>query len=160
MTDGIVVRPERDHDTAAIADVVRAAFNGDAEAELVEGIRASEHFIPELSLVAVDGERVVGHVMISYVFLEQEQDGDGGSLERRLIPSLSPLAVVPDLHGRGIGSALVRAVTAAADARGEGLVVLEGSPAYYGRFGFEPASAHGLHLEVPDWAPPRRHRCC
>ena len=32
--------------------------------------------------------------------------------------------------------------------------MLEGSPAYYGRLGFEPAAAHGITITLPDWAPP------
>jgi putative acetyltransferase len=86
--------------------------------------------------------------MISLVGLETA-DGSTGT-----VPSLSPLAVDPAEHGRGIGSALVRAVTAAAQRRGEALVVLEGDPRYYGRFGFEPAATHGIRIDLPSWAPP------
>ncbi|MSO78131.1 MAG: hypothetical protein EXQ79_00810 [Acidimicrobiia bacterium] len=53
-----------------------------------------------------------------------------------------------------MGSALVRDVTARADARGERLVVLEGSPLYYPRFGFEPSAPLGIHITLPSWAPP------
>ena len=67
---------------------------------------------------------------------------------------LSPLAVAPDRQRQGVGSALVRAVTQRADERGEPLVVLEGAPAYYGRLGFEPADPLGIHITLPDWAPP------
>jgi putative acetyltransferase len=142
------IRPEQPDDHAAIARVVADAFGSEGEARLVEAIRASDAYVAELALVAeVDGA-VVGHVMISYVGLEDEQGA------RRQIPSLSPLAVAPAEHGRGIGSALVRAVTAAADQRDEPLVVLEGSPAYYGRFGFEPSAPLGIAITLPSWAPP------
>jgi putative acetyltransferase len=86
--------------------------------------------------------------MISLVGLEAA-DGSTGT-----VPSLSPLAVAPEEHGRGVGSALVRAVTAAARRRGEVLVVLEGDPRYYGRFGFEPAAGRGIRIDLPSWAPP------
>ena len=85
--------------------------------------------------------------MISYVGL---LDGD---TEHR-IASLSPLAVAPDAQRRAIGSALVREVTARADARGEPLVVLEGSPVFYGRLGFEHCVPHGIEITLPSWAPP------
>jgi putative acetyltransferase len=94
----------------------------------------------------LDG-RVVGHVMVSDVGLRH----DG---QERTILSLSPLAVAPDRHGQGIGSALVRDVVARVDADGHPLVVLEGSPTYYGRFGFVDARRHGIHIHLPDWAPP------
>jgi putative acetyltransferase len=48
----------------------------------------------------------------------------------------------------------VREVCALADARGEPLVILEGSPVYYGRFGFEHSVLHGIHIKLPSWAPP------
>jgi putative acetyltransferase len=142
----VAIRPERPGDEAAIAAVVEAAFGSPAEARLVGAIRASPQFIPELSLVAEIGARIVGHVMISEASLE-----DGGMLHR--IVTLSPLAAAPDVHGRGVGSALVREVIARADERGEPLVVLEGNPRYYGRFGFEHSVPYGIRIDLPPWAP-------
>lgn len=142
----LTIRAEQPHDYEAIGSVVAAAFGSPAEARLVESIRASPHYVPELSLVAALDGRIVGHVMISFTALED------GTTER-WISQLSPLAVAPDVHGQGIGSALVREVCALADGRGEPVVVLEGSPAYYGRFGFEPSVTHGIELPLPSWAP-------
>ena len=99
-----------DHDS--IARVVAAAFGSAGEAQLVEAIRASADYLPQLSMVAELEGQIVGHVMISHVRLE---DGD---VDRK-IASLSPLAVAPDFQGRGIGSDLVRVVVARADDRGE-----------------------------------------
>lgn len=123
------------------------AFGSDAEADLVERIRTSVEYESSMDLVAdVDGRGVVGHVMISRAVLQSDTE--------RSIVMLSPLAVAPAVQGRGIGSALVRASTDIAGRRGEPLVVLEGDPRYYSRFGFEPATAHGIVLPLPDWAPP------
>jgi putative acetyltransferase len=58
------------------------------------------------------------------------------------------------VHGQGIGSALVRDIAARVDADGHPLIVLEGSPSYYARFGFADARGHGIHIDLPDWAPP------
>jgi putative acetyltransferase len=143
----ISIRPEQPADHAVIAEVVRAAFGSDAEPELVRRIRASPEYVPELALVAeVDGE-VVGHVMISGAIL-RSADGD------HPIQMLSPLAVDPARQRSGVGSALVRAATHRAGELGHPFVVLEGSPVYYGRLGFEPAAAHGVTMPIPDWAPP------
>jgi putative acetyltransferase len=141
------IRVEEPRDEERIGQVVAAAFSSQAHADLVAAIRASVNFIPELSLVAEVDHQIVGHVMISYVGLD-----DGGAT--RDVASLSPLAVAPEHQSNGMGSALVRDVTARADARGEPLVVLEGSPLYYSRFGFEPSAPLGIHITLPSWAPP------
>ncbi len=149
MHDTVTIRPEESSDHPAIRDVVAAAFGSAAEADLVDRIRASPEYLPGGALVAVDADgAIVGHVMISGAQLRS----DDGS--ERPIVMLSPLAVSPHLHGRGIGGALVRAANAVADELGEPFVVLEGAPAYYSRFGYEPASAHGITMPLPDWAPP------
>jgi putative acetyltransferase len=144
---GVTVRTEEPGDERAVGNVVAAAFGSEVEARLVEAIRASANFVREWSLVAVLADRIVGHVMVSYVSLED----DG---RRYRVPSLSPLAVAPERQRQGIGGALVRAVVGRVDAAGEPLVVLEGSPVYYARFGFEPAPARGVTITLPEWAPP------
>src|SRR5687767_14110600 len=85
--------------------------------------------------------------MLSYVELE-----DGARHHR--VPSLSPLGVLPDVQQQGIGTALVGAALARAEEHGEPLVVLEGSPLYYSRVGFEPAARFGITIDLPSWAPP------
>jgi putative acetyltransferase len=143
------IQPETPADHDAIRDVVAAAFDHHPEvAGLVDAIRASPQFVPELSLVArLDGE-VVGHVLLSHTDLV-EPDGT-----RHTVLSLSPLAVLPAVQRNGIGSALVPAALAAADALGEPLVVLEGGPGYYSRFGFVDCRTIGITIDLPDWAPP------
>jgi putative acetyltransferase len=144
--DDVTIRAERAEDVDAITDVVADAFRSPIEARLAIAIRASPNFVPEWSLVAELRGRIVGHVMVSYVALHDERT-------THRIASLSPMSVATDLHRRGIGSALIRAVVARVDEAGEPMVVLEGDPAYYGRLGFEYAVPHGIHITLPDWAP-------
>jgi len=142
----IAIRPESAGDHDDIRQLVAAAFGSPAEAELVDRIRASPEYIAEMALVAeVDGD-VIGHVMVSNTTLS------GGESDRQIC-LLSPLAVRPDRQKVGIGGALVRAALAVADERGEPVVVLEGSPTYYGQFGFEHALAYGIEIDLPEWAP-------
>jgi len=149
VAEGVVIRPERDADHPAIAEVVRAAFVEHPEevAAFVERIRASEQFIPELALVAEDASGVIAHVMLSWVGVE------GGS--RNKILSLTPMSVRPDRQRVGVGTRLIRDALGRAEAAGEPAVMVEGIPAYYPRFGFERASALGFgspHPKIPDEA--------
>jgi putative acetyltransferase len=142
-----IIRPERARDHDAIATVVADAFGSPREADLVDAIRSSPEYIPELTLVAEVGGEVVGHVMVSYAALD-----NGESLHQ--IFQLAPLAVNRARQGQGIGSSLVNDVIAAARSFGAPFVVLQGDPRYYGRFGFEPAAQYGISLDLPEWAPP------
>jgi putative acetyltransferase len=144
--DDVTIRTERPEDREAISKVVGAAFGSAVHPRLVEDLRASADFVPAWSLVAEIAGNIVGHVMVTFARLH-----DGETTRR--IANLSPLAVAPELQRRGIGSALVGAVTAVVDVDGEPLVVLEGSPAYYGRLGFEHSVRYGIHINLPDWAP-------
>lgn len=143
------IEPEQPADRAAIRDVVRAAFHThQSVADLVDLIRDSPEFVPELSLVARHEGAVVGHVMLSRAAVVDERGDRHGVL------TLSPLAVAPQVQGRGVGSALVPAGLAGAESLGAPLVVLEGSPRYYPRFGFRDCRTFGITIELPDWAPP------
>ena len=140
------VRPE-DHE--AVAAVVGAAFvHEPAVRELPRLIRDSPEYVAELELVARLEGAVVGHTMISHAAVV---DARG---TRRDVLTLSPLAVLPAHERQGIGGALVRETLARAERTDAPLVLLEGSPAYYPRFGFTDARPHGITFELPDWAPP------
>jgi putative acetyltransferase len=147
VTEGVVIRPERDADHPVIAEVVSAAFVGhpDEVVSFVERIRASEQFIPELALVAEDSSGVIAHVMLSWVGVE------GGS--RTKILNLTPMSVRPDRQRMGVGARLIRDALGRAEEAGEPAVMVEGVAAYYPRFGFEQASALGFispHPTIPD----------
>ncbi len=139
MRPDLVIRQERPDDTLAVRELVDAAFSVPdgaphaAEAVLLDGLRADGDLLPELTLVAELEGAVVGQVTCS-----RARMGERGSV------GLGPIAVRPDLQGQGIGSALVAAVLATAEQRGEPAVVLLGDPGYYGAFGFETAADHGI----------------
>ena len=143
------IEPERLQDVVAVRNVVRRAFDHhQCVADMVDLIRASPQYIPELTLTARIGQDVVGFVMLSHA----EVVGADGT--RHGVLTLSPLAVAPDHERQGIGSALVRAGLTAAEATGYGLVTLEGSPTFYGRLGFRYAADFAITIDLPEWAPP------
>ena len=147
----MIVQRETPGQEAAIHAVTLRAFRtstsgppstGHPEADLVGALRADEGRLPELSLVALDGDAVIGHVVCSRAHV-------GGAP----VLGLGPLSVHPEHQRRGVGSALVHAVLGGADALGEPLVVLLGDPRYYSRFGFRPAAELGITPPVREWAP-------
>lgn len=142
----LIVHPIRADEREAAEQVIDRAFGDSHVSAMVREVRESELHWPELELVAVLDGQVVGHVMISGTTLRSA----GGD---RHVAMLSPLAVDPAHQERGIGSALIAAALSAADSRGEPLVVLEGSPDFYGRRGFTSAAAAGISIPIPDWAP-------
>jgi putative acetyltransferase len=135
------IRPETAADVDAIKEMTDAAFGGTTESLLVGLIRQSENFVPELSLVAVDDGQVIGHVLFSHVML----DGDSP----RQVLSLAPLTVHPDHQNQGVGSALMATGIEAVRAAGEDIIVLEGHPSYYPRFGFERGVDVGIDKPDP-----------
>ena len=141
------IRQERREDAREIAGVVEAAFADAAVADFTDAIRRSPGYVPELTFVAEEGGEILGFTMLSTVGIE-------GRAEPVLI--LTPMAVRPDRQREGIGSALVRAAIGAADGRGEPLLLVEGVPAYYPRFGFRSATVLGLlrpdvRIPEPAW---------
>jgi len=130
------IRPERDEDHVAIADVITAAFAGKPyadgdEAEVVERLRRAGALA--VSLVAELDGALVGQVAFSPA---QESSGAQGWY------GLGPVAVSPEHQGAGIGSKLIRAGLERITELGAKGCILVGDPGYYARFGFELSPSH------------------
>jgi len=141
----VIVREESLNDRAAVREVNIRAFGQTIEADLVDALR--EHLAGLLSLVAIKDKHVVGHILFSPVTITAED----GIIEGM---GLAPMAVLPGYQRQGIGSELVHAGIARLASIACPFVVVLGHPHYYPRFGFEPASRHGIRSEwkVPDEA--------
>jgi putative acetyltransferase len=137
---GIEVRRETIADRPGVRAVEVAAFGHDAEADLVQGLRLAARTY--VGIVACEDLEVLGHAALTEVTLEPENGVRG--------LGLAPVAVMPDRQRSGIGSALVRSALDEARRSGAAFVVVLGEPAYYGRFGFRPASAFGLRSEYDE----------
>jgi len=143
MADRVVqIRPETSEDIPAIHAANNAAFPTRLEADLVDTVRQTAG--PLISLVADDGEKIIGHILFSPVTLSEHRDAQ--------IMGLGPMAILPGEQRRGIGSALVREGLTRCKNLGYGAVGVVGHPNYYPRFGFRPAATFNLKSEydVPD----------
>ena len=129
------IRFEQEPDAASVFRVNEQAFERPDEARLVERLRREAD--PYIGLVAARDGKVVGHIAFTPVTI-------AGWEGHPRAAGLAPLAVMPAMQREGIGSALARAGLAECRARGFALVVVLGDPEYYARFGFEPASEHGI----------------
>ena len=142
----IQIRQEKQEDYQQIRKLVGEAFalaehsDGD-EHNLIDRLRLSPEYISELSLVAVSGDIVLGHIMFSKISVGQSE-----------VIALAPLSVRTDWQRKGIGRLLVTAGHELARKMGYSCSVVLGDPLYYSRFGYEKASAYGViaPFDVPD----------
>lgn len=131
----MLVRPPLPQEESAVLAVHRAAFGREDEARLVASLRTAGRARFE-RLVERDGA-VIGHALFSPVRIAHGDDG--------LALGLAPMAVAPAWQRRGAGTALLEASLRELAETAHRAVVVLGDPAFYGRFGFRPATAAGLH---------------
>ena len=148
----MIVRAQRADDYEAIRHVYLEAFRRPRfrpprspgsvppEVPLFEALWEHGDAIPGLSFTALVDAAVVGHVTASRATVGADP-----------VVALGPIGVLPAHQGAGIGSALVDALLAAADAADVPLVGLLGAPDYYRRFGFRPSAELGVLAPEPGW---------
>ena len=134
----MLIWPEKKQDIPAIRRLNEIAFGEKGEANLVDALR--ERGAITLSLVALEDERIVGHILFSPVTIEHE----GAAIKA---VGLGPMAILPEYQNTGIGSRLVRYGIDELKKLGVDLIVVLGHPAFYPRFGFVPASRYSLRCE-------------
>jgi putative acetyltransferase len=131
----IEIREERPNDVGAVRDLNRRAFGQDQESNIVDALRANGAAL--LSLVATLNDRVVGHIMYSPLSIDGKLRG----------AALGPMAVLPERQRQGIGSKLIEAGNRKLKDAGCPFIIVVGHAGYYPRFGFRPASEHGIKCQ-------------
>lgn len=129
------IRRERPEDLETIREVNRLAFGRKAEARLVDRLRTDRVVIT--SLVAVEGDRAVGHILFSELSIETDSDIIRGG-------ALAPMSVIPSRQRQGIGSLLIREGIKECHRCNVAVVVVLGHLDYYPRFGFSAEKAAAL----------------
>lgn len=150
MYHSIIIRREKPSDYTTVFNLISEAFRAvqfsdHKEQYLVERLRESAAFIPELSLVAeVDGQ-IAGYVLLTEI-------GIVNYAQRSVSLALAPIAVHPEFQNKGIGARLIEHAHRVARDLGYSSVILLGHADYYPRFGYEPTSLYDI--ELPFEAPP------
>lgn len=140
----IILRQETPSDYPAVAEAIQSAYqdvgySNHREQFMVERLRNSEAFIPQLSLVAEADQKIVGHILLTKIVIHT-QNGSIASL------ALAPLSIVPEFQRQGVGSQLVLEAHRIAKELGYQSIVVLGHAKYYPRFGYEPLKKYGLEL--------------
>ncbi len=142
----LIVRQENKHDYEEVYNVLKTAFetaehSDGNEQDLVVDLRKSDNFIPELSLVAVKDDKIVGYILFTKIKIGKYEE-----------LALAPLGVLPEYQRQGIGSALIKQGHKIAKKLGYHYSIVLGSDKYYPRFGYIPAKEYGIlaPFDVPD----------
>jgi putative acetyltransferase len=141
----ISIRPEQPADIQEIYDLNKLVFGQDNEAKLVDHVRQGANFIPQLSLVALLDNELIGHILFSRITIA---NGD----YRYLSLGLTSMIVHPSFQKRGIGSKLITHGLRKATELDFTDVFVFGHEFYFPKFGFVPAAR--WNIRPPFDAPP------
>lgn len=145
QTVSLKIRKASEPDRKEILAIHSLAFGeekGPEIARLVDDLLDDETAKPILSLVAVENNRLIGHILFTKVVVTQTP----ASISAQI---LAPLAILPDKQTKGIGKALINDGLRRLKASGTQLVFVLGHPGYYPCCGFIPAGEQGFEAPYP-----------
>lgn len=143
----MIIRQETPADYPAVSALIQAAYrqvpySDKTEQLMVERLRQSSAFIPQLSLVAqTDTGELVGHILMTKLHIQHGHQQYPGL-------ALAPLSVTPAYQHQGVGSRLVRSIHAVAQTLGYAYSVVLGHATFYPRFGYERLSQYAIELPI------------
>ena len=144
-----VIRPETEKDYRAVEEMTREAFwnvykPGADEHYLVHSMRSHPDFIPALAFVAELDGRIVGNIMYTKAWLEDEEGN------RKEILTFGPLTVAREYQRRKVGKALIEHSFGAARGMGYDTVAIFGNPGNYVSRGFVSCKKKHVSLGLKD----------
>lgn len=150
MRADITIRPEAPKDYKNIVSLVLRSFqegtnysDGADIIALIEEIRASQYYIPELSFVAELDGKIVGHFLFSRFPLSET--AEGGHKEGNDIVMLAPVSVHADYFHKHIGVTMLKMGMEKVKEAGYKGVTVEGDYHFYNRVGFQTSSEFGIY---------------
>lgn len=151
MNQKITIRPEEHKDYKSIVSLILRSFqegtdysDGTDIIALVEEIRDSAYYIPELSFVAELDSKVVGHFLFSRFPLSPAKEGGHGDAASTQIVMLAPVSVHADHFRQGIGSTMIRLGIEKVREAGYKGITVEGNFNFYNKVGFRTSSEYGI----------------
>jgi len=141
----LIIRIAKESDRNEILNIHKRAFGkekGPVISKLVDDLLDDETARPILSLVAVNDDKLIGHILYTEVRITQTESPVSAQI-------LAPLAILPDVQKRGIGQKLINEGLKRLKASGTELVFVLGHPTYYPRCGFAPAGKQGFEAPYP-----------
>jgi len=138
-----LITQETSNDFSAVYTILEGAFGQSNESKLVELLRKSSDFIPELSLIAKVDNNIIGHILFTKIKIEDENGNEYDSL------ALAPMAIIPKLQKKGIGGKLIHYGLNKAKKLGYPSVIVLGHEHYYPKFGFMPTDKWNIKAPFP-----------
>ena len=139
------IRKSIESDRKEILNVHNQAFGkekGPEIAKLVDDLLNDKTAMPILSLVAIENEKIIGHILYTKATITQTELSVSTQI-------LAPLAILPDQQKKGIGEKLINEGIRQLKELGTELVFVLGHPGYYPRCGFFPAGEKGFEAPYP-----------
>lgn len=163
LSETLTIRPEEHRDYKSIVSLILRSFqegtdysDGTDIIALVEEIRDSKYYIPELSFVAELDGKVVGHFLFSKFPLSPTKEGGHDETDSGIV-MLAPVSVHADYFRQGIGTAmLLQGIEKVRELGYKGITV-EGNYKFYNRVGFRTSSEY--HIFPTSGYPMQEPRC-
>jgi putative acetyltransferase len=138
----LIISTETENEFLDIYELVKIAFQTSKDADgdehdYVNNLRTNDNYIPELAFTIRDGDKIIGHIMLTRTYIKRGTE----KVEALL---LSPICVQLEYRNKGIGSQLIKHSMNAAKQKGYKAVFLVGEPEYYNRFGFKSMDNFGI----------------